>query len=49
LDEPETFSTLQPGQEESTQVKMTPNEFLYEEGINEDEIELVFYAIGVGP
>jgi len=25
---------------------MGPFDFLYEEGINEDEIELVFYAIG---
>jgi hypothetical protein len=46
LDEPETFSTLQPGQEETLRIKMRPFDFLYEEGINEDEIELVFYAIG---
>lgn len=47
LDEPETFSALEPGQEETIRIKMRPYDFLYEEGINEDEIELVFYAIGV--
>ncbi len=47
LDEPETFSSLQPGQEETTRIRMRPFDFLYEEGIDEEEMELVFYVIGV--
>jgi hypothetical protein len=47
LDEPETFSTLESGQQETIRIKMRPYDYLYEDGINEDEIELVLYVVGV--
>jgi len=47
LSEPETFSTLESGQEETIRIKMRPYDYLYEDGINEDEIELVLYVVGV--
>lgn len=47
LNKPDIFSTLQPGQEETITIEMGPRYSLYEKGINEDEIELVFYPIGI--
>lgn len=43
----ETFSELQPGQEETIRIKMRPYDFLYVKGMNEEEVEFVPYVIGL--